>query len=346
MTTKPKPAFYMNTQKNNTLISFLQAFGIVLVVVGHSFYGNPTAFFNRWIYTFHMPLFMFISGFLLCYGVLKKGQPVADKALLGKKGFIVSKIKRLLVPYVAISSLAFLPKSLMNAYTIHPVEVSLNSYIHSLIYPWDNAIIFFWFLPTLFLIFMLVIIAAKGLRKTHIPMEIWVVGTLLLHLFNPLKDIQLFNIGGIASYLFYFVLGYYACQRKLDEHVGKKPWLISVCTLILSILLVTLPDFWGKGPLAAINGITFSVALANLYVNYQGRFMHHLFGASYAIYLFSWFPQVLSQQVFLQVTHAPWLVGTFLSIVTGIYLPWLIYKWIIAHKTTRLGAAAAFLTGH
>lgn len=45
--------------KLNSQISFLQTFGILLVVVGHSFYQHETNVIYRWIYTFHMPLFMF-----------------------------------------------------------------------------------------------------------------------------------------------------------------------------------------------------------------------------------------------------------------------------------------------
>ena len=50
----------------NPYISFLQAFGILLVAVGHAF---PTdghdAGLYRWIYSFHMPLWIFLSGYLL-----------------------------------------------------------------------------------------------------------------------------------------------------------------------------------------------------------------------------------------------------------------------------------------
>ena len=49
-------------------ILFLQTFGIILVVLGHSFYQFPSDTpFIRWIYGFHMPLFFFISGYLLKY---------------------------------------------------------------------------------------------------------------------------------------------------------------------------------------------------------------------------------------------------------------------------------------
>jgi len=58
-------------QNRNRLISFMQTFGIILVVLGHSTYqlmqaGHTPAIY-KWIYTFHMPLFFFISGYLLRY---------------------------------------------------------------------------------------------------------------------------------------------------------------------------------------------------------------------------------------------------------------------------------------
>ena len=44
-------------------ILFLQTFGIILVVLGHSFYLFPADTpVIRWTYGFHMPLFFFISG--------------------------------------------------------------------------------------------------------------------------------------------------------------------------------------------------------------------------------------------------------------------------------------------
>lgn len=58
-------------QSRKPIISFLQAFGILLVVMGHSTYGAPeTPAWNACMHTFRMPLFMFLSGFLLRYSVL------------------------------------------------------------------------------------------------------------------------------------------------------------------------------------------------------------------------------------------------------------------------------------
>ena len=50
------------------IISFLQTFTIILVVVGHSFVGKaaeePFVEAQTWIYSFHMPMFMLLSGWL------------------------------------------------------------------------------------------------------------------------------------------------------------------------------------------------------------------------------------------------------------------------------------------
>lgn len=332
----------------NLLISVLQVWGILLVVIGHSFYGNQENIICIWIYTFHMPLFVFISGYLLKYTTSIKGKQLSEIKLGGWNGFIWKKIKHLMFPYIVISTIAFYPKILLSHYAIRPVEFSLIQYLRMLIYPWDNVIIFFWFLPTIFLILTLTVCCAHLVRHVKIPISLkmlLVIVLLFLNLFNPLKDVKIFNISGVAQYAIYFVIGYYSCQKGVVTFL-KDNAVWGVCiTLCLSILLVKMTGFEGKNMIMALNGIVMSLFIGQNYINYNCRFWDHLFGASYAIYLLSWFPQVLAQQVFLKLTNAPWMIGSFLAIVSGIYVPWLIYKWIASHKNNKLGKIAALLTG-
>ena len=159
----------MSRQNFNLLISFLQVFGILLVVIGHSFYGaSKDNFIITWIYSFHMPLFMFISGYLFAYTMKLKGKSLYTMSWEECGKFIVKKIRRLMIPYVAISSLAFFPKALMSTFASRPVEVSFSGYLEMLAYPWDNVIIFFWFLPTLFLIFCITVFGAYSLRRLRL----------------------------------------------------------------------------------------------------------------------------------------------------------------------------------
>lgn len=50
-------------------ISFLSFFATVLVVIGHSdiTLDYKDLWLYKWVYSFHMPLFFFISGFLFAY---------------------------------------------------------------------------------------------------------------------------------------------------------------------------------------------------------------------------------------------------------------------------------------
>ena len=57
-------------------IAYLQIIGIVLVVLGHSFHEYPdghhgdTMLMYKMLHSFRMPLFIFVSGFLLVKNVL------------------------------------------------------------------------------------------------------------------------------------------------------------------------------------------------------------------------------------------------------------------------------------
>lgn len=332
--------------QKNLLISFLQIFGILLVVIGHSLYQHEDCFLHEWIYSFHMPLFMFISGYLFKYGLNKKAISLSDIHLCGGNGFVVKKIKRLLVPYIVISTFAFFPKVLLSGFAARPIDASWESWGRMLVYPWDNAIIFFWFLPTLFLIFMIVVIGGRLIKKIHLklPVEFLLLVLLLLHLFNPCRSFELFNLSGVVSYLFYFALGCYCCVCKWTYMPSASKTVL--VTFGLSIVFILLPDFFGKDVLMAINGILLSISLGKIYVANNYKFFHHLFGASYVIYLLSWFPQVLSQQVFLGITHVYWMIGSGLAIVTGVYIPLLMYRWILANRENIIGKISAFLIGH
>ena len=101
--------------KKNQQILVLNTFAIIMVCIGHSFTAVESYYGHKWIYSFHMPLFMFISGYLLNYATMHKQQEISDISLLGKQGYIVKRAIRLLVPYFIISSITYIPKVLLSA---------------------------------------------------------------------------------------------------------------------------------------------------------------------------------------------------------------------------------------
>jgi hypothetical protein len=326
--------------KNVLIISFLQAWGIILVVIGHS---TEVPVIYPWIYSFHMPLFMFISGYLLCHGIRAGGLTFEQKVL--SSGFLLKKVRRLLVPYVAISTAALFPKVLLGRFAMRPVNFSFGEWWHMLVYPGDNVIIFFWFLPTIFLIFSVVRIGGGYLHKLGVPLYICLATSLVFHLFNPLKEVRLLNLSGVLSYLFYFILGYWTCRNDVAGFFSRRPATYLLVSIMLDAMFFALPDFFGRDVLLSVDGIALSIALGTLYIRSNCRLLDHLYGSSYAIYLFSWFPQVLSRQVLVSLTGIPLWVGSVLAFITGLYLPLLIYRWTLSHSETRTGRILAFVSG-
>lgn len=303
----------------NKKILFLQCFGILLVVLGHS--GENIPYLSKWIYSFHMPLFIFISGYLLDY-TSKNG---IDKINLFN--FINKKIKRLLIPYFVISSLAYVPKYLLGKFALRPLELTFSGYVHGFLYPWDNPIIFFWFLPTLFFIMIITIFLAKLFND---KIKVMLLVTFLISILSKKYiHIEFLNIKGILNYLFFFILGmiYKRYESKIDEILKVKNIFSLIC--FFGILFINaVIDYKISSQFLyifiAVTGILFSLSLEKIYSEKNYKFLNHLYGKSYSIYLLSWFPQVFVRILGFQILKQDWYVVLPFSFVFGVYGPYIV----------------------
>lgn len=329
-------------REENRVISVLYVMGCILVVVGHSLVGiNRYNIIVDWIYSFHMPLFMFIAGYLLKYTnrQLDSIEPIP---------FLSRKAKRLLLPYFIISSCVYLPKVALSQFAIRPIELSAESYFNMLLYPWQNVIVTFWFLPTLFLLYAFALFGnymcnAVRMKDTLSPLLVLIIFA-ILNLLNPLSEIGFLNLGGVLGYSFYFVLGYVFCRNNYERYL-RFPALTAVVTFVLSIFLMQYSEFGWYRLISAINGILMCYAMACIYRDKNWNFFNPFFGATFAIYLLSWFPQVLCRQLFMQEPDLSWSIGCMLSIVSGFYVPYWIWRWIVANRERKLTSLISFITG-
>lgn len=126
----------MITRTRINYVDIMKGIGIVLVVLGHTML---TPDIKRYIYSFHMPLFFFISGY-----VFKNKQSIKNT------DFIKNKAKRLLIPYVmfvlismplTIKQLGINPQKIINSFLLYgetswntPIWFLFSMFITSLIY--------------------------------------------------------------------------------------------------------------------------------------------------------------------------------------------------------------------
>ena len=338
--------------KKNQQILVLNTFAIIMVCVGHSFTAVESYYGHKWIYSFHMPLFMFISGYLLNYVNIHKQQTLSDISLFGRQGYIVKRAIRLLVPYFVISSITFIPKALLSTHALRPIDFSIDSYIHMLLYPIDNVIKFFWFLPTLFVVSIFTIILYKASKKLKLKYFFLICFPLfiLLYEFNPLKHIDFLNLGGVASYLIFFISGcMYAQYNSMTSSKAKSANIYTASGLLIIYSALIYFIAWDTpfiGIVYAFTGIAFSFSLCSLYVKYNLKFLDHLSNSSYAIYLFSWYPLVIIQSFLMKKYALDWKLWAIISTILQIYIPFYIYKGIIYIKNNKhYGKTIATLLG-
>lgn len=200
-----------------------KAIGMVLVVYGHTARGlqsaglgidhDTFALVDSLLYSFHMPLFFFISGFFLPESLDKKGP--AD--------FMRGKVDSIVYPYVLWSLLQGSIEAVLSKYTNGAI-----SFIDVLSLAWAPRAQF-WFLYALFLIFALIAVAYLPLKRRTYP--VFAVVSLALYIFQ--SDAPL-PFGYVAQNMVFLMLG--ALMGKMELRLIR-PGLGALLVLGMAFVL-------------------------------------------------------------------------------------------------------------
>lgn len=338
----------LSKSKRNAVITSVSGFGILLVVLGHSLgvppdqaasiaEENPSyrIFYKivvDFIYMFHMPLFFFISGFLYYYS--------SSNFSSGLVAFLAKKAQRLLIPYFLISTLVYPIKVLLSHLAMRPADFDLAGYLTSIFIPLQNSIIFFWFLPTLFL---MMIVSWFLFRKSR---YLWLDSTIILvsivgyftfdH-YNLTGWASILNIGGVFHNYIFFASGFMACKYSGEWLLNSRTALVSFLPLVAFTVgrFMQLPVFFLEPAmiLMAFSGIVASFSAAGLLVTWlqlPGRY-------SYQIYLLSWFPQTAIRILFGQMFMISIWLSVVLSLVTGLIIPIIVTRLLQKYDRSPIG---------
>lgn len=296
------------------------------------------------MHTFRMPLFVFASGLVLSYGYnLKKNPP-------GFTRFCVNKFQRLLTPYLILGILVFPLRAVMSPMADDAIELSFSSFVKSLTFADSLSIVFLWFLPMSF-ICQLIGYAGYSIRRINITAFFIAITclALILHFDRPLGGTSFLALNEVGRLLVFFMAGM-ICGHFINRFSSIIKWHSLITFVIWLAIWVTcyfISDSLFMRFLCALAGIGMIISLANLLAHHKITVLDHLDGATYMIFLLSWFCHVLSQQVLHHFSDFPWWIYTVISISTAIHVPLFIYRFLYRHSDrNRLCAILLFILGH
>lgn len=221
----------MNKSKMLNLVKVMTMF---LVVLAHTtrMYTPYAAITNienikslkiitDFIYSFHMPFFFFISGFV--YSICISNGKYKDTKL-----FIKNKFLRLIIPYL-----------IFGIFYVTPILMYLKIFKKSFLYNvFINIVLLrdsrhLWFLPILFSIFLIMTLLKKYINKK------WIYIILITFILNIIfSTFYVYYFSNIFTYLFYFCIGIYF-DKNYDK-IKNKNILIYILLFLIHIILFKL----------------------------------------------------------------------------------------------------------
>lgn len=203
-------------KKRNRSIDIIKGIAIYCVLWGHCIQcmSVDADFFNleaiRFIYSFHMPLFALISGYLFFRTSQRSGIAILKSRLIS-----------LGVPFFVWNLLLYIRKYVFDILTAHNFEISIMEALHALVSG-------LWFLKSLFIITVLVTLIVKCSKKYKYlcSFAVWIS----LILFN-------YVFGDHTADLFpFFVLGYYVAEHKsIVKKIYKCRYIAYIAFIVLLI---------------------------------------------------------------------------------------------------------------
>jgi fucose 4-O-acetylase-like acetyltransferase len=250
----------------NQTVDALKGYAIILVVLGHvienSIYQSDHNRIYELIYSFHMPLFMFLSGYII-FGTVKKP---ASK-------WLWSKVERLLIPFFIwfliwsiFGQFDFIKLSFINVWSGVQAHL-LNDVVDPLTTPW--------FLLVLFMFYCILLVINYLEKYLGYFVYIWIFLFLCI---QPAHDAWLIFL---RWYYAFFFIGY-----LIAEHRDKLPMINAKVKLILTLIFcgsfITLFSLYPNRQYIYMAGVTLPAPFAFKFsIAWLG------IAASYA--LISWF---------------------------------------------------------
>ena len=296
-------------------IDSLKGFSIFLVVLGHAIIYFPINLHEnvyceilfKILSSVHMPLFFAISGFCFSY---------RDNY----REFILKKIKRLVIPYFVFNLLDIIPRTMLQQLVNRPQSIP-DSIKDILLYGGE-----YWFLYTLFVIFIIYPIIHKFQSKSFIRQII--VGVVLLAAAIVKKPTNIFTLSAVSYYLVFFNFGALLKANNVRVFKLKLPRPQVLLPVGLTILWTSLLFSPWENQLEIVISLTGIIVCCCLTKLNAFNDIFSRFGKfSLQIYLLNGFMLVISRTIICGITDMPIAIICF-NVFIDFLLSYLVIKYI------------------
>lgn len=219
----------VSNSRRDSYIDIAKGFGIILVVLGHTF-GIPTMLYDT-IYSFHMPLFFIISGYVYNHSKYSK---------FGFSKMVSGRAKRYLIPFYIFAGLNFILTFAFDLIFKHTVITfsKIKTYIWGTLYCYADMDHMpncspIWFFMTLFIGGMIFWAIMKYSYKTR---PIWMISLLIIsYLLYLFVNVRLpLNLAPTGAAVFFMYIGYLI--KRYDILKYKSLILLFIAGIIASYL--------------------------------------------------------------------------------------------------------------
>lgn len=220
-------------------LDYLKIIGILLVVIGHctSIYTGGWVFTSpvdspiygliaSYVYTFHVPMLVFVSGSIYYYCRINKDKYSSLKSL------IINKLKRLIVPFLFIGILY----SISIKYIIGMIKGNIINNIKSFILGLNTGHL--WYLLMLFDIFIIFYLYEKFILNKKYSIILNLILFSILYISSGFFT-NIFQINRAIQYSIFFYLGYEFFRSK-DKLILKLEKLKRKSILIMTPVLIAI----------------------------------------------------------------------------------------------------------
>lgn len=300
-------------------LSVIQGWAILLVIVGHvnpfTYSGVENEFYpfgeliHRFCYSFHMPLFMFVSGGLLHATRISRG--------FTTRRLYADKFKRLVLPFIFFTIVALAIKIPLSSFAKRGIELSVESVAGAFWDPANGPLSELWFIGTL------IWLMALYPLYVYISGSIWREAALLLiTAIPPLLGLEAdfrgwLNLAALPQYAFYLVAGMLFFKYHAIRLLESRIWITFLLTAAFFLLFFFLPLQFPLALLGILCSFGWGAVAARRFPKLFGSFRDY----SFQIFLIGIFPQMFIELIIWKHFHAGWMQVPFYlaSCTAGIY---------------------------